>query len=175
MPMRLLDYDSYIIDEKLFTMRNTLIIKSEDGREVGRAVAKLFSISGEMNLYDAESNVVGIVKGKLFSVRPTYTLHDHTGYQVATVKGKLFALRPSYQIEDARGNVIYRLEGDFLGREFEVKDVKGNVAAKVTRKLFSLRDHYTLKIHGMDPLLALLTLLAINMDVLKCRRVAASS
>ncbi|MBS7248322.1 MAG: LURP-one-related family protein [Candidatus Freyarchaeota archaeon] len=170
--MGLLDYETYIIDEKLLVLRNTLIIRSEREEEIGRAVAKFPFSWREMKLYDAGGNLVGIVKEKFLSLRGIYTLHDYTGYHIATVKEKLFTLRPMYWIEDRRGNVIYNLKGDVLRRKFEVKDADEKTVARATRKLLSLKDNYKLELLGMNPLLALLTVIAVHMNILRHRATA---
>lgn len=64
------------------------------------------------------------------------------------------------------------MKSDILGREFEVKDAEGKTVAQATHKLLTVKDNYKLKLLGMNPLLALLTVTAVHMNIPRHRATA---
>ncbi|MEM2145588.1 MAG: hypothetical protein QW279_09520 [Candidatus Jordarchaeaceae archaeon] len=61
--MGLLDYRTYLVDEKLLSVCNTLI-RDEKGRELGKAVKKLLALKEEIEFIDTQGKNVGAVKRK---------------------------------------------------------------------------------------------------------------
>ncbi|MEM2145587.1 MAG: hypothetical protein QW279_09515 [Candidatus Jordarchaeaceae archaeon] len=60
---------------------------------------------------------------------------------------------------------ILNVDGNIRDLEYKIKDKLGREVALMLRKLFSIRDHYGVKIVGdADLLLILATVVSINME-----------
>ncbi len=163
--MGLFDYRTYLVDEKLLSVRDTLVIKDEKGRELGKAVKRLLALREEIEFIDSQGKKVGAVKRKMVTVAPAFEVYDQGKKRVANIKKKIVAIGDDWWVEDKKGKKILNVDGNILDLEYKIKDKLGQEVALVSRKLFSIRDHYGVKIVGdVDPLLVLATVVSINME-----------
>lgn len=163
--MSMFGYKTYLIDEKMLSMRNTLVIKDEKNRELGKAVKKLLALREEIEFIDTQGKKVGAVKRKMVAATPAFEVYDQSKKRVANIKKKIIAIGDDWWVEDSKGKKILNVDGNILDLEYKIKDKLGREVAMVSRKLFSIRDHYGVKIVGdADPLLVLATVVSINME-----------
>jgi uncharacterized protein YxjI len=149
--MGLWDYQQYVIDQKLLSVRQTYMIRDPAGTELGKIEKKLISLGPKYTITDATGAEMGRIEGKVISVRPTYNILDPAGATLATIKKKLFALfGGEYWFENPQGQEIMRAKGNFLSYEYKINDSSGQPLAEVSKKLFSIRDSYAINIVRAD-------------------------
>ncbi len=172
--MGLFDYSSYLVEEKLLTPRYTLIIKNEKGEELGKAVSKFLSFRGKIEFIDSQGQKVGFIEGKL-SARPTFKIVDRHQKHIATVKEKMLTIRSEWWVEDPEGEKILFVKGDVWGLEYKIEDKSGLVVAEVSKKFWSIRDHFGVKIkYDFNPFLVLSIVVALGFQNQRASAAAAS-
>jgi uncharacterized protein YxjI len=145
--MGLFDYQQYLIDQKLLSIRDIYLIKDPAGNDLGRIERKLLSIGPKYTFYDASGVEVGRIEGKVLAFRPTYNILDPGGVTIATIKMKLFTfLGTEYWFENAQGEEILRAKGNFLAYEYRISEPGGLVIAEISKKILSIRDSYSVAI-----------------------------
>lgn len=148
---------------------------------------KLLSLTGDLWIDDGQGNKAFEVDGQLLSLRGTHVLKDLGGqalYEIskplaphvhktitiskggqttATVQEAIFHLGgDKFQISVA-GGLELTVHGDWMNREFQVKDQAGRVAIVVSRAWFSIHDGYGIQITpGFDVPLALAIVIALE-------------
>ena len=131
---------------------------------------KMISLTGDLWIEDAQGNHAYEVDGQLLSLRGTHVLKDVNGqalYEIskplaphlhdtisitkggqaaATVEKAVFNLGgDKFKITLANGQVL-TLKGDWMDREFQVKDPAGQVVMTASRAWFSMHDAYGVQI-----------------------------
>ena len=131
---------------------------------------KMISLTGDLWIEDAQGNHAFEVDGQLLSLRGTHVLKDVNGqalYEIskplaphlhdtisitkggqaaATVQKAVFNLAgDKFKITLANGQQL-TLKGDFMDREFQVKDQAGQVVMTASRAWFSMHDAYGVQI-----------------------------
>jgi uncharacterized protein YxjI len=131
---------------------------------------KLISLTGDLWIEDGQGNHAFEVDGKLLSLRGTHVLKDLSGqalYEIAkplaphvhktidisnggqtaaTVQEAIFHLGgDKFKITLAGGQEL-TVHGDWMNREFQVKDQAGRVVIDASRAWFSIHDAYGIQI-----------------------------
>ncbi len=173
--MGLFDYSDYLVEEKLLTPRYTLIIKNEKGEELGRAVSKFLSFKGKIEFTDNLGQKVGSIEGKL-SARPTFKIVDQNQKLIAIIKEKMLTIHDDWWVENTEGEKILFVKGDVWGLEYKIEDKSGLVVAEVSKKFWSIRDHFGVKIkYDFNPFLVLSIVVAIGFQKQRERGAAVAS
>ena len=148
---------------------------------------KLLSLTGDLWIEDGQRNNAFEVDGKLLSLRGTHVLKDLSGqalYEIskplaphvhktidiskggqsaATVQEAIFHLGGDKFKISVAGGLELTVHGDWMNREFQVKDLTGRVAIVVSRAWFSIHDGYGIQITpGFDVPLALAIVIALE-------------
>ncbi|MBS7249697.1 MAG: LURP-one-related family protein [Candidatus Freyarchaeota archaeon] len=173
--MGLLDHSEYLVEEKLLTPRYALIIKDEKGEELGRAISKFLSFRGKIEFTDNQGQKVGSIEGKL-SARPTFKIVDQNQEHIATIKERFLTIHDDWWVENPEGEKILSVKGDIWGLEYKIEDKSGLVVAEVSKKFWSIRDHFGVKIkYDFSPFLVLSIVVAIGFQKQKEHGAAAAS
>ena len=163
--MGLFDYKTYLIDQKLLSLRHTLIIRDEKREELGKAVNKILSLMGKIEFFDNQGKMVGYIEGKL-AARPTFKVIDQNERYLATIKQKILTVHQDWWVEDPKGEKMLTVLGNILGLEYNILNNSGLVVAEISRKLWSIREYYGVKInYDFDPFLILSIVAAISMEL----------
>jgi uncharacterized protein YxjI len=148
---------------------------------------KLLSLTGDLWIEDGQGNHTFEVDGQLLSLRGTHVLKDLSGqalYEIskplaphvhktidiskggqsaATVQEAIFHLGGDKFKISLAGGLELTVHGDWMNREFQVKDLTGRVAIVVSRAWFSIHDGYGIQITpGFDVPLALAIVIALE-------------
>ncbi len=163
--MGLFDYRTYLIDEKLLSVRDTLIIKDEKGEELGKAIKKFFTVKEEIEFIDNSGKKLGFVNRKLLTPIANYEVINQNKKRIGTIKKKVIAIGDDWRVEDPLGKKILDVDGNITGLEYKIEDTSGQDVAEVSKSFFSIRDHYGVRIlEDVDPFLILAVVIAINME-----------
>jgi uncharacterized protein YxjI len=152
----------YVIREKLFGFGQDSDITDEAGRPVLRVDGKALSLRERLVLRDMDGREVAEVRRKMVSMRPTYEI-EIGGAEAARVRKRLFTPFVDRYTVDIPGPDDLELVGDLLEHDYTVR--RGNaVVATVSKAYFTMRDTYAVDIApGEDELLILTAVLALDL------------
>ena len=152
----------YLIRERLFRLGEDSDITDEHGRPVLHVDGKVLSLRNRLVLRDPEGREVAQVRRKLVAMRPTYQILVG-GEQAAEVRKHLFTpFRDRFTI-DLPGPDDLEMTGDLLDHEFTIRR-GGQTVATVSKRWFSMRDTYAVDVApGQDDLLILASVLALDL------------
>lgn len=153
----------YLIRERLFDVGDDFDITDESGNRVFHVDGKLLTLRDRLVLTDAAGQEVASVHRQLIALRRTYTI-SIGGEEAAEVRKKLFTpFRDSYTI-DIPGPHDLEMKGDLLDHEYTVER-DGREVASVSKRWFSLRDTYAVRIADgeSEHLLILAGVLALDL------------
>ena len=152
----------YVIRERLFAIGQDSDITDEHGRPVLRVDGKALSMRDRLVLRDPDGRDVAEVRRKLVAMRPTYEV-SIGGEEAARIRKKLFTPFVDRYTVDIPGPDDLELVGDLFEHEYTVR--RGHeVVATVSKSYFTLRDTYAVDIApGQNDLLILASVLALDL------------
>jgi uncharacterized protein YxjI len=126
------------VDGKVLSLRNRLVLRDPQGREVAQ------------------------VQRKLIAMRPTYQI-SVAGQEAAEVRKHLFTpFRDKFTI-DVPGPDDLEMTGDLFDHECTIRR-GGQPVATISKRWFSMRDTYAVDVAaGQDDLLILASVLALDL------------
>lgn len=152
----------YVIREKFFGFGQDSDITDEHGRPVLRVDGKALSLRERLVLRDLDGREVAEVRRKMVSMRPTYEI-EIGGQEAARVRKKLFTPFVDRYTVDIPGPDDLELVGDLFDHDYTVRR-GGQVVATVSKAFFTMRDTYAVDIAaGEDELLILAAVLALDL------------
>lgn len=112
-------------------------IYNEAGTPIGKMHRKVISLRALTEVTETNGTLVFAVNKKLVSIRSSYVIKDAQGNTLGRTNRKILTLfRPKLWLEDENGNKLLEAQGNFLGRDFKIKDSKGNLKAKIGKSDF---------------------------------------
>ncbi len=149
----------YILKEKWWDWGSGDIF-NQDGKAVGKMHRRVISMRALVEVSDIDGSQVFTINKKLVSMRPSYMIKDAKGHLLGRTNRKILTLfRPKLWLEDNEGQKLLEAKGNFLGKSFDVKDMDGELKAKIGKSdffkdlvlggLFDFSDTYAIKV--LDP------------------------
>lgn len=133
-----------MINQSLFSFRDSFSIKDEKDQTVYSCKAKPFTIGKVLDFYDSTGNALFRLKKKIFSFAPTFRIFKNDEV-IATVKRDFFTfLKPKYRISMANGDNM-EIHGDMFSYEYQILKNEDEVA-QISKKFFSFTDTYGVNI-----------------------------
>jgi uncharacterized protein YxjI len=152
----------YVIRERLFRLGEDSDITDEHGQPVLHVDGKVLSLRNRLVLRDPEGREVAQVQRKLVAMRPTYLI-SVAGQEAAEVRKRLFTPFGDRFTIDVPGPNDLEMRGDLLDHEFTIRR-GGQPVATVSKGWFSMRDTYAVDIApGQDDLLILASVPALDL------------
>jgi len=135
-------------------------IYNETGTSIGKMHRNVISLRALTEITETNGTPVFAVNKKLVSIRASYMIKDAQGNTLGRTNKKIITFfRPKLWLEDENGNKLLEVQGNFLGRDFKIKDAKGNLKAKIGKSdffkdmvfggVFDFSDTYAVQI--LDP------------------------
>ena len=135
-------------------------IYNETCTSIGKMHRKVISLRALTEITETNGTPVFTVNKKLVSIRASYMIKDAQGNTLGRTNRKIITFfRPKLWLEDENGNKLLEGQGNFLGRDFKIKDSKGNLKAKIGKSdffkdmvfggVFDFSDTYAVQI--LDP------------------------
>jgi len=135
-------------------------IYNKIGTPIGKMHRKVISLRALTEVTETNGTPVFAVNKKLVSIRASYMIKDVQGNTLGRTNRKILTFfRPKLWLEDENGNKLLEAQGNFLGRDFKIKDSKGNLKAKIGKSdffkdlvfggVFDFSDTYAVQI--LDP------------------------
>lgn len=151
----------YQLKEKIWTFKDSYVIKDEQGNPAFNIVGKWFSWGDNLSFKSSSGEELLQIKQVLWTFMPKYTILKD-GQEVAEVQKKFSWFNQKFVL-DVPGPNDYTISGSFWQREFEFLR-EGKVAAKVSKKFWSWSDTYGIDIQdGEDVDLILATCIVIDL------------
>jgi uncharacterized protein YxjI len=140
----------FLLQEKLFSIRDKVKVMGIDKQELGIFVAKILSIGKNYRLYTIEDQEHAIltVKEKAISLRSTYSFfkgEKDDANLIGKLKQKLISIKPKFWFEDPDENKLFTMKGNFWRLKYKIF-LEGKVIAEISKKLWKIRDTYGLRI-----------------------------
>jgi uncharacterized protein YxjI len=152
----------YLIRERFFRLGEDSDITDEHGQPVLHVDGKVLSLRNRLVLRDPEGREVAQVQRKLVAMRPTYQI-SIAGQQAAEVRKRLFTPFGDRFMIDVPGPDDLEMTGDLFDHEFTIRR-GGQVVATVSKRWFSARDVYAVEVAAdQDDLLILASVLALDL------------
>jgi uncharacterized protein YxjI len=152
----------YLIRERFFRLGEDSDITDEQGRPVLHVDGKVLSLRNRLVLRDPQGREVAQVRRKLVALRPTYRI-SLAGEEAAEVRKHLFTPFVDRFTIDVPGPDDLEVEGDLFDHEFTILR-GGQTVATVSKRWFTMRDTYAVDVAaGQDDLLILASVLALDL------------
>ncbi len=152
-----------LFKQRLFSWFDSYDIYDEAGQTAYTVKGQL-SWGHCLKIFDAYGNEIGTVKERVFTFLPKFELYLGQNL-IGQISKELSFFRPRYNI-DCNG---WRVEGNFLEWDYDIKDASGRNVATVSKQLFNWTDTYEIDVADpKDALCALMLTLAIDAE--KCSR-----
>jgi uncharacterized protein YxjI len=152
----------YLIRERCFRLGEDSDITDEQGRPVLHVDGKVLSLRNRLIIRDPEGREVAQVHRKLAALRPTYRVTIGSE-EAAKVRKRLFTPFGDRFTIDVPGPDDLEVAGDLFDHEFTVRR-RDQVVATVSKRWFSMRDTYAVDVApGQDDLLILASVLALDL------------
>lgn len=116
------------------------------------------SLRAFTEVQDTAKVIMFSVERKLVSIRASYVIKDPNGTTLGRTNRKILAFfRPKLWLDDAGGHKILEAQGNFLGKDFTIKDTTGKPVGRVGKSdffrdlivggsLFDFTDTYALNV-----------------------------
>jgi uncharacterized protein YxjI len=152
----------YLIRERFFRLGEDSDISDEQGRPVFHVDGKVLSLRNRLVIRDPEGREVAQVHRKLASLRPTYKV-TIGGEEAAEIRKRMFTPFGDRFTIDVPGPDDLEMAGDLFDHEFTIRRGE-QVVATVSKRGFSMRDTYAVDVAaGQDDLLLLASVLALDL------------
>ncbi|MFB0543675.1 MAG: LURP-one-related/scramblase family protein [Candidatus Bathyarchaeia archaeon] len=150
----------YVIKEKWWGWGSGDIY-DQRGNTIGSMHRRLLTIREFTEVKENDGTISFTVNRKIVSIRASYTIKDPNGNFLGRTNRKILTLfRPKLWLEDEKGKKMLEAQGNFLGKDFKIKDTRGRLIAQVGKSdffkdlilggsLFDYTDTYAVKI--LDP------------------------
>jgi uncharacterized protein YxjI len=152
----------YLIRERFFRLGEDSDITDDQGRPAFRVDGKVLSLRNRLIIRDPDGREVAQVHRKLAALRPTYKV-TVGGEEAGEVRKRLFTPFVDRFTIDVPGPDDLEMTGDLFDHEFTIR--RGDqVVATVSKRWFSVRDTYAVDVApGQDDLLILASVLALDL------------
>jgi uncharacterized protein YxjI len=152
----------YLIRERFFRLGEDSEITDEQGRPAFEVDGKVLTVRDRLIIRDLEGREIAQVHRKLAALRPTYKV-TIGGEEAAEVRKRLFTPFGDRFTIDVPGPDDLEMAGDLFDHEFTIR--RGDqVVATVSKRWFSMRDTYAVDVAGgQNDLLILASVLALDL------------
>lgn len=152
----------YVVREKFFHLGEDSTITDETGRPLYIADGKVFSIRNTVVLKDLRGNELATIKKQLLALGLTYHITRH-GQESAVIRKKIFSPFVDRYTVDIPGPDDLSVTGSLLEHNFTIQR-RGQVVATVSKRWVSLTETYGVETApGEDDILILATVIAMDL------------
>ena len=152
----------YLIRERFFRLGEDSEITDEQGRAAFQVDGKVLTLRNRLIIRDPQGREVAQVQRKLAALRPTYRV-TVGGEEAAEVRKRLFTPFGDRFTIDVPGPDDLEMKGDLLDHEYTI-ELGGREVAAVSKRWLTIRDTYAVDVAaGQDDLLILASVLALDL------------
>lgn len=146
-----------LIKQRVFSWTDSYDVYDEEENVKYFVKAELLALGHQLHVYDAGHREIGRISQHLFSLLPVFDI-EVNGVSKGSIQKKFTFLHPQYEV-DYNG---WRVEGDFLGWDYEV--LQGcSAVMHISKEVLHWGDTYVLDfVNPADELLGLMLVIAID-------------
>lgn len=135
---------NYYIKQKLISIRDKFTIKDDKENDCFYGKSKLIAATKTIDLFDNNDQLLYKIKKKIFSFLPKFYVYEKDTKTVAAFAAAKFTFfRPKYKV--TINDEEYSVSGNMFAWDFLIS--RGNITvATISKKIFAIRDHYTVSI-----------------------------
>lgn len=146
-----------LIKQRVFSWSDTYDVYDENGNVKYFVKAEFLTLGHRLHIYDTMHNEVGVIRERLWTMLPVFDI-EVRGVIQGRIEQKFSLFKPKYEV-DFNG---WRVEGDFLGWEYDVYSGCSSVL-HITKEWLHWGDTYVIDIpNPADELMGLLLVIAID-------------
>jgi len=137
----------YIIKNKIISFGGSSTVRDDGGNDLFLVKGRIFTFTKHKTICDVNGNTLYRVRNKFFHIfLPKVFLMDADGKILVTIKKRsLFSFRQNFDFICAEGsNLNLSIEGDFIGRHYDILD-NGVPVAHVRRNFNLIKDSFWLE------------------------------
>lgn len=150
-----------LIKQRVFSWTDTYDVYDENGNPKYFVKADFLALGHQIHVYDRNQNEAGAIYQKLLTFMPAFEV-EIGGQRAGIIRKKFTMFMPRYEVDYNN----WRVEGDFLGWDYEIYD-GGSTAAHISKEVLHWGDTYVIDFaNAQDELPCLL--LAIAIDAANC-------
>ena len=126
------------IKQKVFSWKDRLTVKDEEGRDLYCAEGEVFSWGHRLHVCDAQRREMIYIQEKVMSWKPRYYIYID-GREAAEIVREFSFFRPQYTIS----GLDWEIKGSFWEHEYDVLDRKtGARVASIQKEWMTWGDSY---------------------------------
>lgn len=160
------DIMKYLMKQKFFSFKQDFYIKNNQGEDAFFVDAEFFSLGFKCKLYDMQDRLQYEIREKLFTLLSDYYIYDAKGFEYANVNQKFTFFKLKIHITSRIGDIT--VDGDFFDWNYSIY-VNHQLAAVVTKEIFTFTDTYTVDVLHEDEAF-MLSLICIIDNIIDKRR-----
>jgi len=139
----------FLLQEKLFSVRDKVKIMGVDKRELGIFTSKILSIGKHYRMYTVEDQETAIltVKEKVISLRSTYSFFKGDKEDenlIGKLKQKLISIKPKYWFENPEEMKLFTMKGNIWQLKYKIF-LEDKIVAEISKKLWKIKDTYGIR------------------------------
>jgi uncharacterized protein YxjI len=151
----------YVMRQKMVSVGNDYWIEDEQGETVYKIDGKI-GIHKTFIFEDAHGKRLAKIHKALLTVKETMDIAGPKGEKLALVKKDLFTPLKEHFVVNLENGPDLEIHGNILDHEYTI-DKNGKNVALVSKKLFHVRDSYTISIEpGQDEVILLAVVVCID-------------
>lgn len=145
--------------ERIFTWFDSYDVHDENHKLVYRVKGQL-SWGHKLVIFNAKGERVGVVTQKIVTLLPKYEI-EAKGESLGFIKKNLTLINPHYDFD----KLGWHAKGNFVKWNYKIVDDKGDIVAKIDKKLIHLTDNYVIDVpEKKNALKALMFVIAIDAE-----------
>jgi uncharacterized protein YxjI len=143
------------MQQKLLSFGDDYVVEDSSGRRRFLVDGKVFTLRDTLAVLDTEGGEVARITRRLLAWGPTYEI-ERGGELAAIVKKELFTFFRCRFMVDVPGPGDLEAQGDFFEYEYEFTR-NGRTVATVSKRFFALRDTYGIEFDEREDAVLLLS------------------
>ncbi|HEX7735781.1 MAG TPA: LURP-one-related family protein [Ktedonobacteraceae bacterium] len=156
----------FYIKERMWTLREELVVRDEGGQPVFQVKGKFFHIGDNLRLIDeASREEVAHIKQKVISLTGHYEIYRDGAHWASLHETLLHFFGERFKIKLESGET-YHIQGNIWNWDFTVTDGQGNLLAEISKRISLFADSYGVDI-ARDSDVPLLISLAIVIEMIR--------
>lgn len=132
----------YLIKQKLRFGGERFEIFDQEGRIAYQASGSFLQIPKSFLLRDAEGRVVSSIQKEILTFFPTFKVEMKDGKTFCFKKGWSF-FRDRYRLSE----FDYQVRGNIWDLDFQLLNQNNQVIAEISKEVFHITDHYSIRIY----------------------------
>jgi uncharacterized protein YxjI len=152
---------SFVMRQKMVSIGNDYWVEDDQGEQVYKIDGKI-GWHKNFNFEDGRGKRLAKIHKVLATVKETMEIEGPAGEKLAVVKKDLFTPLKEHFVVTLKNGTDLEIQGNILDHEYTIRDGHNQIA-QVSKKLFHVRDSYSITIEpGQDDVILLAVVVCID-------------